>query len=402
MKIYSIVLAAVLISLAVSSIINENIEIHILSNFENENPKTMFEVFHFLYKKSYALDSEEGGRRLKIFESNLNYIKTENKKGYSYELGYNHLMDYTFEELNSMYLNHKPEEMEKVWDNIDQSKGYFDTFADDDEGLRMLIDVDRKSKKFFDSDNEDDADELKLKNGHKSSDKSVSQTLPRSPIDWKSKFLNPRDQTQCGSCWAFSAAGTIEANWAIKNNLSPENYFHLSTQQLVDCDTNSGGCNGGSSVLAMSSYGVRNGLIPESSYPYTNVKGTCNTASINNATTKVKLASITNCTDCTIEKWYSLLQQGPIVISSYVTNNWFYYKKGIFSVANCNTTSSNHAIIAVGWGVEKDSNGSDVEYTVIRNSWGTAWGEAGYMRIKYQPELNKSCFINKRAALPIF
>ena len=66
--------------------------------------------------------------------------------------------------------------------------------------------------------------------------------LPAS-VDWRTKgAVNPvKNQGQCGSCWAFSATAAVEGAYAIKTG----NLLSLSEQQLVDCDTQSQGCNGG-------------------------------------------------------------------------------------------------------------------------------------------------------------
>jgi len=69
-------------------------------------------------------------------------------------------------------------------------------------------------------------------------------------MDWRTKgVVNPvKDQGQCGSCWAFSAAGALESQWAIKNG----KLLSLSEQQIVDCDNNESGCNGGDMEEAFS------------------------------------------------------------------------------------------------------------------------------------------------------
>jgi len=92
---------------------------------------------------------------------------------------------------------------------------------------------------------------MQLKGGYRGASKKVitsetesvlDPTLP-TELDWRTKnVLNkPKDQQQCGSCWAFSTVGTIESRWAIKTG----KLLSLSEQELVDCDTSDGGCDGG-------------------------------------------------------------------------------------------------------------------------------------------------------------
>lgn len=68
-------------------------------------------------------------------------------------------------------------------------------------------------------------------------------------VDWtKQGVVNDvKDQQQCGSCWAFSTIGSLEARWNIKNGLkTADTRVNLSEQQLVDCDRSQDqGCNGG-------------------------------------------------------------------------------------------------------------------------------------------------------------
>ena len=144
------------------------------------------------------------------------------------------------------------------------------------------------------------------------------------------------------------------------------------------------------------------GLVSESDYPYTSgvsgKRGTCNNDLIKDKNVKkIKATEVEYCEPCTIDQFYTFLSRGPIAVSSYVTDDWYLYTDGIFSVATCNSEKANHAVVAVGWGVE-----STTEYIIIRNSWGSDWGEKGHMKIKYQPKLKKSCFITLRATRPIF
>jgi C1A family cysteine protease len=360
----------------------EPIERNILKNFEAGDAKTLFKVYHLVYKKSYTLNSEEGIRRYKIFKKNWAYIQEENKKGYTYTLGLTKFVDFTPEELKS-YTNEKPGQIDAAFEEIASEAEKSNTQLSQQE-----------IQKFFDS---PDEDEMKLYGKLSSSETQIV----RNPIDWRSYMTPVRDQGNCGSCWAFGTAAVMEGNFNIKNKITSSTNW-LSTQQLVDCDTNSSGCDGGWGLGAIYYYSRLTGLVSEKDYSYTSefsgLTGTCKNDVVSNINVKkTKSLGMEYCQTCNIDQWYSILAKGPILISSYSNDNWYYYTGGVFSITGCNSTSSNHAVVAVGWG--KDTTG---EYTIVRNSWGSSWGERGYIRIKYQPEFNASCFINLRATRPTF
>ena len=90
-------------------------------------------------------------------------------------------------------------------------------------------------------------------------------------IDWVAKGAvgAVQNQGQCGSCWAFSAAGAIEAALFIARGV----LHTLSAEELVQCDTQSQGCVGGSQVSAFE-FVRDHGIVAESAYPYTSGGGT--------------------------------------------------------------------------------------------------------------------------------
>merc|ERR1719386_495114 len=97
-------------------------------------------------------------------------------------------------------------------------------------------------------------------------------------LDWSAKGATSpvKDQGQCGSCWAFSATETIEsAVYMATKQLPPQ----LAPQQIVSCDSQDAGCNGGNPVTAYQYVEQAGGLDVESDYPYTSGKteetGTC-------------------------------------------------------------------------------------------------------------------------------
>jgi C1A family cysteine protease len=167
-----------------------------------------------------------------------------------------------------------------------------------------------------------------------------------------------KDQKTCGSCWAFSTTGSLEG-------LSKIRYGTLesfSEQQLVDCSGKYGnmGCNGGFVVNAFN-YVQDNGIVFESDYPDKAVKQTCHTNS-----GSFKISGFVDASSC-----YDLANAvtGRPVSVAVDANNWSRYSKGIFS--NCKT-SLDHSVLLVG---------ITDEYWLVKNSWGTTWGESGYIRL---------------------
>ena len=81
-----------------------------------------------------------------------------------------------------------------------------------------------------------------------------------------------KDQGSCGSCWAFASAETAESAAAIASDATP---VALSPQQLVDCDGDSFGCDGGYASTALAWVMDNEGLASSSAYPYEGAAGTC-------------------------------------------------------------------------------------------------------------------------------
>jgi len=210
-------------------------------------------------------------------------------------------------------------------------------------------------------------DEFRALLGRRSSDplpiatqQADTSDLPND-VDWRTKgaVQKVKNQGSCGSCWAFSATAAIESINFIVNNTLPD----LAEQQLVDCDKEEQGCNGGFESDAMEWIAKNGGQCATKDYPYTARDGTCKK-------TCVPIASLTSVNRFTGEpNLQSNLNNQPCTVAVDAGSaDWQSYKSGIYN-GRCGK-QLNHAILAVGY--------TDA-YWIVKNSWGTAWGVQGYI-----------------------
>ena len=263
------------------------------------------------FGKSYA-NMTEYNQRLEIFAFKHQYIQAHNAEGHSYKLGHNKFSDWTEEEYNAI-LTYKPELTKK-------------------SGLVH---------------------------------EAPAGPYTATPIDWRtSQCMQPiQDQGQCGSCWAFSATAAMESDYCIKNGT----LYKLSEQQLVDCVKLCFGCNGGNASLAFN-YLKSHNQMSETAYPYTATDTPCAYNSGN--TTPVADSSYVNVTADTPSAMQDALASYPLSVAIQANQLAFQlYSSGIFSNTNCGT-NLDHATNVVGWGTS-----AGVDYWIMRNSWGTSWGE---------------------------
>lgn len=189
-------------------------------------------------------------------------------------------------------------------------------------------------------------------------------------VDWTGKYTTPvKDQGYCGSCWAFSATEQIESD-AIR--LTGKTYV-LSPEQITQCDKTSKGCNGGWTENAYNYVKGAGGLETNADYPYTSASGT--TGSCKALTSSKQVVTVTGYTTIKSESSMASYMQSTGPLSVCVdASKWNSYKSGI--VSSCGNRVD-HCVQAVG--VDASSSG----YWKVRNSWGTSWGEAGYIRLAY-------------------
>jgi len=203
-------------------------------------------------------------------------------------------------------------------------------------------------------------------------------------FDWRTKGVvtSVKNQGNCGSCWTFSTAGNIESQYAIAGNPLTD----LSEQMIVDCSHGcvleegmqvcNSGCEGGWMWTAMTDIMSWGGLETEDDYPYTGEDGGCQY----NNDTKDLIATISNYTCIPHDEEQMLLQLlklGPLSIAMDA-GLLMDYSSGIIIPENgdCYNGQLDHAILIVGYGV---ANSTD--FWIVKNSWGSDWGEDGYFRI---------------------
>lgn len=206
-----------------------------------------------------------------------------------------------------------------------------------------------------------------------------SRAAPAS-FDWRNtaNVVRPvQNQGNCGSCWAFAAIGAIEGQMALKK----KRYDKLSEQEIIECVTNGNsllGCNGGWDAAVYNHAKARSGVTSAALDPYaaTTNGRKCNlsrTRTPGSTVASWKYVSANN--EALIRD--TLVANGPMYIIFTVVNNFYSYSGGIYSDPGntCSGRSPNHAVLLVGYGSQ---NG--VDYWILKNSWGTGWGEGGYFR----------------------
>ncbi|XP_066226522.1 dipeptidyl peptidase 1 isoform X1 [Saccopteryx leptura] len=206
--------------------------------------------------------------------------------------------------------------------------------------------------------------------------------------DWRdvrgTNFVSPvRNQASCGSCYSFASMGMLEARIRILTNNTQTPI--LSPQEVVSCSEYAQGCEGGFPYLIAGKYAQDFGLVEEECFPYVGTDSPCKLKEdcFRYYTSEYHYVGgfYGGCNEALMK--LELVHHGPMAVAFEVYDDFLHYHKGVYHHTGLKDPFNpfeltNHAVLLVGYGTDPDSG---LDYWIVKNSWGTSWGEDGYFRI---------------------
>ncbi|KAE9602666.1 putative actinidain [Lupinus albus] len=316
----------VVLSLSMVLAVAESFNFHDKDLASDKDLWNLYEKWRSHHTVSRSLDEKQ--KRFNVFKANVMHVHDTNKLDKPYKLKLNKFADLTNHEFRSIYASSKVHHH------------------------RMFHGAQRGNRTFM---------------------HEIVASVPPS-IDWREKgaVTDVKDQGQCGSCWAFSTIVAVEGINQIKTN----KLVSLSEQELVDCDTLiNEGCNGGLMEYAFEFIKQNGGITTETNYPYKAVDGICDVSK-----EKEPAVSIDGYESVPQNNEAALLKAAanqPISVAIDAGGSDFqFYSEGVFT-GECGTYLD-HGVAIVGYGATLDGT----KYWIVKNSWGSEWGEHGYIRME--------------------
>ena len=208
------------------------------------------------------------------------------------------------------------------------------------------------------------------------------ETIIPEKYDWREQFpecvQEPVSQGNCSASYALASTSAT----ADRICMAAKKPVRLSAYEIINCDKGNYGCEGGYATRALG-WGKRKGFIPEECYPYNGTKTQCdaeehlesNECRLNNNLYKVIDFCLAQ-DDTGIKK--EILKNGPVVAQMTIYTDFLTYKQGVYHRTDDSFKfNGQHIVKIVGWDRQADSN----DYWIVENSWGSDWGENGYVHV---------------------
>ncbi|KAI3467625.1 hypothetical protein Pfo_024288 [Paulownia fortunei] len=198
-----------------------------------------------------------------------------------------------------------------------------------------------------------------------------AENLPAS-VDWRQQgaVTAIKDQGNCGSCWAFSTVVGVEGI----NKLKTGKLVSLSEQELVDCEKDNEGCNGGLMKNAFEFIKKQGGLTTENIYPYTAKDGNCDATKMNAPVVMIDGHENVPANNENALMKAAANQPVSVAIDAGGSDMQF-YSEGVFT-GHCGT-ELDHGVAVVGYGTTLDGTKYWTGYIRMQRDVGAEEGLCG-------------------------
>jgi len=225
------------------------------------------------------------------------------------------------------------------------------------------------------------------------------------PARYDSREMNRvtpvRNQASCGACWSFAAMGTIESS------LLPDEDSVFSPEHLIlNHGFDYGRCEGGNPWMSLAYLSRWGGPLKEKDYPY--AQGNSTQTAVPQLVNKhvqevVFLPDRAHALDNSIIKQY-LMNEGALLIGYYADDA---YLNPATAAYYCNDPQarSNHEVVVVGWDDAYSASNFSIPPPgdgafIVKNSWGTSWGDDGFFYLSYYDEVVYN-FVSFKSVAPV-